>query len=92
MMKSGPGDAKGEPSDICKNASGPAAVARQEGLAARLARKVEVYADWLTDHPMTKRDWTIWEVRRTEAFLRAVTNGLVWHLDGLVPECPCCAL
>src|SRR5688500_11134835 len=59
---------------------GPKVPARNERLGSKVARKFEACFDWLAGPPMTQRDWTIWEVRRTETFLFSLTNGLVLHL------------
>jgi hypothetical protein len=90
MLKTGSQRAREGPSAANTNLFISVASARLDGLGTRLARLTEAYCYWLTGQPMSQQDWTTWEVRRTEALLRSVTNGLVRHLDGLVSECPCC--
>jgi hypothetical protein len=58
--------------------------AHKERLRAWVLRKIETCYGWLAGPPMTQRDWTIWEVRRTETFLFSITNGLVLHLPKLI--------
>jgi hypothetical protein len=92
MLKNGRQRTREEPLAANTNLFVPDAPARRDRWRPRLARLTEPYCYWLTGQPMSQQDWTTWEIRRTEAFLRSVTNGLVRHLDGLVSECPCCMI
>jgi hypothetical protein len=92
MLKTQPQRTRGVPSIVNANFVIPVASGIEGKLSARLAGLMEAYCCWLTGQPMSQQDWTAWEVRRTEAFLRSATNGLVRHVNGLVSECPCCAI
>ncbi len=89
MLKAGSQRTREGPSAANTNLFIPAS-AHQERLRAWMSKTLEVYRASLAGQPMTQQDWTIWEVRRTEAFRRSVTNGLVRHLNGLISECSCC--